>query len=82
MPDETADSQDMFYSTVPCFGNYGEKYIRGSGTEQLLAARLESTPYELQNRELGKAAKNEAENRLPRRSICCQKASKAVNDET
>lgn len=82
MPDETADSQSMFCSTVPGFGNYGEKYIRGGGTEQLLTARLESTPWELQNRGLGKAAKNEGENRLPQRSICCQKTSKAVNDET
>lgn len=82
MPDETADSQDMFYSTVPCFGKYGEKYIRGSGAEQLLTVRLENTPCELQNRGLGKAAKNEGENRLPQRRNCCQKASKARNDET
>lgn len=83
MPDETADCQDMFCSTVPGFGNYGKKYIRGGGIEQLITARLESTPCELQSRGLGKAAKNdEGENRLPHRSICCQKSSKAVNDKT
>lgn len=59
------------YSALPGSGNYGEKYTRGDGTEQLHTARLESTLWELGR---GKAAKNDGENRLPSVAFGVKKA--------
>lgn len=81
MPDETADGQAMFYLTVPCFGKYREKYIRVSGTEQLLTARLESTPCELKIGGWAKRQRPRAKMGFCSVAFVCQQASKAVNDE-